>query len=64
MTEEHLEDLELGSVVRHKPTGLFFVVVDKTDKYPKAVNSQTLFNPADWRLVRRAGEIVEGWNEV
>jgi hypothetical protein len=64
MAPEELDDIELGCVVRHEPTGMFFVVIDKSDKYPKAVNSQTLFNPADWKLVRRPGEIVEGWDEL
>jgi hypothetical protein len=64
MTAEELEDIELGCVVRHEPTGMFFVVVDKSDKYPKVISSQTLFSPTDWKLVRRAGEIVEGWNEL
>lgn len=64
MTDEDVQDLELGCVVRFEPTGEFYVVFDNSGEYPQAMNSKTLFRPEDWKLVRRAGEIVEGWNEL
>jgi hypothetical protein len=64
VTPEELDDIELGCVVRFEPTGEFYVVFDKSDKYPRVMNAKTMFKPEDWKLVRKAGEIVEGWNEL
>jgi hypothetical protein len=64
VTDEELQNLELGCVLRFEPTGEFYVVVDKSGEYPRVINSRTVFKSDEWKLVRKAGEIVEGWNEL
>ena len=64
VTPEEVEGVQLGMVLRHEPTGLFYVCVDSSGTEPRLVNTQTLYRPEEWKVVRKAGELLEGWDEL